>query len=126
MSTTIEKVNIYIIPSVGHGDASRLVVDRGVVTVTPGGGGDNGDATTIKAFERDSGKLVMTIAIPWIAEKTKNVVCQTNKPSYRKGQTSFRLSGPILVGQQFTRDVTLRMDLHDHRVFHKAIDPSSA
>lgn len=114
----IEKVNIYLVPLAGNSD-KRLVIDRGIVTVTRGQGIED---SVIEAFHRDSGKLMMRLLIQYITDKTKNVVCQAGKMSFQKGQTTIELKCPIMVETLTSAVVTFRMDLKDHRIFNEALD----
>lgn len=112
----IEKVNIYVVP---NNSERRLVVDRGIVTVTQGG---VQNPPAIETFDRDTGKLLMRIVATCIADKTKNVIVQANNLSFRKGQTVVHTRTPVMVGTQASTKITFCMDLRDHRTFNSALD----
>lgn len=76
----------------------------------------------IEAFDRITGASVMKIVIGCISNKTKNVVCQSDRSSFVKGQTQIELRSMVFVGTMGSTTIIFRMSLADHRRFNEALD----
>lgn len=108
------KVNIHILPP--EGGLDRLALDRAILVIDT-------EATTIKAYDRESETLQMTLLTGMISSYTKAKIKSPNG-SMRKGKTVLKVEDGVFVGSQVTKKITLKMSVEDHDTLHSLVSPS--